>query len=91
MSAVIYTVLKDFFVEVKGHAIKARIMSPINDDKVFVFKISSFYKSKTDADAYEPASTFTSYANAERHLIQYLEDFQNTLDLGGDIAPGNRF
>ncbi|WP_431292387.1 hypothetical protein [Pedobacter sp. P26] len=66
-------------------------MSPINDDKIFVFKISSFYKSKTDADAYEPASTFTSYANAERHLLQYLEGFQNTLDLGGEIAPGNTF
>jgi len=91
MPAVIYTVLKEFFVEVNGHAIKARIMSPINDDKVFVFKISSFYKSKTDADAYEPASTFTSYANAERHLLQYLEGFQNTLDLGGGIAPGNAF
>ncbi|TCD29141.1 hypothetical protein EZ456_02975 [Pedobacter psychrodurus] len=91
MSAVIYTVLKEFFVEVNGHAIKARIMSPINDGKVFVFKISSFYKSKTNADAYEPASTFTSYANAERHLLQYLEGIQNTLDLGGDIAPGNTF
>ena len=91
MSAVIYTVIKEFFVEVNGHPIKARIMSPINDDKIFVFKISSFYKSKTDADAYEPASTFTSYANAERHLLQYLEGFQNTLDLGGGIAPGNAF
>ena len=91
MSAVIYTVIKEFFVEVNGHPIKARIMSPINDDKIFVFKISSFYKSKTDADAYEPASTFTSYANAERHLLQYLEKFQNTLDLGGGIAPGNTF
>ncbi|MGQ7854790.1 hypothetical protein ACUN24_11140 [Pedobacter sp. WC2501] len=91
MSAVIYTVIKEFFVEVNGHPIKARIMSPINNDKIFVFKISSFYKSKTDADAYEPASTFTSYANAERHLLQYLEGFQNTLDLGGDIAPGSSF
>ena len=91
MSAVIYTVIKEFFVEVNGHAIKARIMSPINDDKIFIFKISSFYKSKTHADAYEPASTFTSYANAERHLLQYLEGFQNTLDLGGDIAPGSSF
>ncbi|QDW23725.1 hypothetical protein FFJ24_002325 [Pedobacter sp. KBS0701] len=91
MSAVIYTVIKEFFVEVNGHAVKARIMSPINDGKVFVFKISSFYKSKTDADAYEPASTFNSYSNAERHLLQYLEGFQNTLDLGGEIAPGNTF
>jgi hypothetical protein len=91
MSAIIYTILKEFFVEANGHAIKARIMSPIHDDKVFVFKISSFYKSKTDADAYEPASTFTSYANAERHLLQYLEGFQNTLDLGGAIAPGHAF
>jgi hypothetical protein len=91
MSAIIYTVLKEFFVTANGHSIKARIMSPVNDDKVFVFQISSFYKSKTDSDAYEPASTFTSYANAERHLLQYLEGFQNTLDLGGAIAPGHSF
>ncbi|TCD11189.1 hypothetical protein EZ449_06780 [Pedobacter frigidisoli] len=91
MSAVIYTILKEFFVEVHGHGVKARIMSPINDDSVFVFQISLFYKSKSDSDAYEPASTFTSYANAERHLLQYLEGFQNTLDLGGEIAPGNSF
>jgi len=91
MSTVIYTILKEFFVEVNNHPIKARIMSPINNDKVFVFQISSFYKSQTDAEAHEPASTFTSYANAERHLLQYLEGFQNTLDLGGAIAAGNRF
>lgn len=91
MSVIIYTILKEFFVEVNGHAIKARIMSPINDDSMFMFQISSFYKSKSDSDAYEPASTFTSYANAERHLLQYLEGFQNTLDLGGEIAPGNSF
>ena len=91
MSAVIYTILKEFFVEVHGHSIKARIMSPINDDSKFVFQTSAYYKSKSGVDAYEPASTFTSYATAERHLLQYLEGFQNTLDLGGEVAPGTTF
>lgn len=91
MAIVIYTVLKEFFVEIHGHAVKARIMSPIHDAHTFTFQISLFFKNKSHADPNEPASTFTSYANAERHLLGYLEAFQNTLDLGGDIAPGNKF
>lgn len=91
MSVVIYNILKEFFVEVHGHPVKARIMSPINDENSFKFQISHYFKSKSDADANEPAATFTSYANAERHLLAYLEAFQNTLDLGGEIAEGSNF
>jgi len=91
MSAVIYTILKEFFVEIHGHSVKARIMSPINDEHSFKFQISLYFKNKTDADPNEPASTFTSYANAERHLLSYLEAFQNTLDLGGEVAEGSKF
>lgn len=91
MSAIIYNVLKEFFVEIHGHAVKARILSPISDENTFKFQISLYFKSKSDADANEPASTFTSYANAERHLLAYLEAFQNTLDLGGEVAEGSKF
>ncbi|KLT66480.1 hypothetical protein [Pedobacter sp. BMA] len=91
MSAIIYSILKEFYVEVHGHAVKARIMSPINHPDTFVFQTSLFYKSNAEADAYEPASTFNSYATAERHLLQYLETFQNALDLGGEVAKGTAF
>ncbi|RDC56416.1 hypothetical protein DU508_12515 [Pedobacter chinensis] len=91
MSAVIYTILKEFFVEIHGHSVKARIMSPINNENSFKFQISLYFKNKSDADPNEPASTFTSYANAERHLLSYLEAFQNTLDLGGEVAEGSKF
>ncbi|PWS26558.1 hypothetical protein DHW03_17455 [Pedobacter yonginense] len=66
-------------------------MSPISDEKVFVFQTSLYYKSKSHLDGNRPASTFTSFANAERHLLQYLEEFQNTLDLGGEIVRGTHF
>lgn len=91
MSAVIYNVIKEFFVEIHGHPVKARILSPINDENSFKFQISLYFKSKHNADESEPASTFTSYANAERHLLAYLEAFQNTLDLGGEVAEGSKF
>ncbi|RZL34325.1 MAG: hypothetical protein EOO96_10195 [Pedobacter sp.] len=91
MSAVIYNVIKEFFVEIHGYPVKARIMSPISDKNSFKFQISHYFKSKSDSDASEPASTFTSYANAERHLLAYLEAFQNTLDLGGEVAEGSKF
>lgn len=91
MSAIIYTILKEFFVEIHQHHVKARIMSPINDNSVFVFQTSLYYKSKSNSDPNQPASTFTSYANAERHLLQYLEEFQNTIDLGGHVAEGTNF
>lgn len=91
MAAIIYTVLKEFFVEIHNHQVKARILSPIHDENVFTFQISHYFKNKSDADANDSKSTFNSYANAERHLLSYLEDFQNTLDLGGDIAEGVKF
>ena len=91
MAAIIYTVIKEFFVEIHGHPVKARILSPINDDKNFSFQVNSYFKSNSEQDANIPASTFTSYANAERHLLGYLEAFQNTMDLGGDVAPGVNF
>ena len=91
MAIVIYTVLKEFFVEIHGHAVKARILSPVHNANTFTFQISLFFKSKSASDANEPASTFTSYATAERHLLSYLEDFQNTLDLGGEVAQGSNF
>jgi len=91
MAAIIYTVLKEFFVEIHGHPVKARILSPVNDERSFTFQVSSHFKSNSESDANIPASTFTSYANAERHLFSYLDAFQNTLDLGGDVAPGVNF
>jgi len=91
MPAIIYSIVKEFFVEIHGHPVKARIMSPINDEHNFKFQVSLYFRSKSDADANEPAADFNSYANAERHLLAYLEAFQNTLDLGGDIAPGIKF
>lgn len=91
MPATIYTIIKEFYADIHGHAIKARIMSPVQDDSTFIFQVNLYYKSKSDAEAHEPASKFTSYANAERHLLQYLEGFQNTLDLGGDVARGANF
>jgi len=91
MAAIIYTVIKEFFVEIHGYPVKARILSPINDDKTFTFQVSSHFKNTSGHEANVPASTFTSYANAERHLLVYLEAFQNTLDLGGEVAPGNAF
>ncbi|WP_412467800.1 hypothetical protein [Pedobacter sp. KLB.chiD] len=91
MAAIIYTVIKEFFVEIHGHPVKARILSPINDDKTFTFQVSLNFKNASEQEANIPASTFTSYANAERHLLGYLEAFQNTLDLGGDVAPGVDF
>ncbi|MFD2288660.1 hypothetical protein GJU39_11260 [Pedobacter petrophilus] len=91
MAAIIYTIVKEFFVNIHGHPVKARIMSPINDQQSFTFQVSLHFKSKSDSDPNEPASTFTSYANTERHLLGYLEAFQNTLDLGGVIAEGAKF
>ena len=91
MTAIIYTVLKEFFIEIHGHPVKARIMSPIHNENTFSFQVSSYFKKNSESDANIPASTFTSYANAERHLFGYLEAFQNTLDLGGDVAPGINF
>lgn len=91
MAATIYSVLKEFFVEIHNHQVKARILSPIHDENLFIIQVSLYFKSKSDADAYDPTSTFTSYANAERHLLGYLEAFQNTLDLGGDVAEGSKF
>ncbi|WP_146202912.1 hypothetical protein [Pedobacter paludis] len=91
MSIIIYTILKEYFVEIHNHPVKARIMSPVSDENVFVFQTSLYYKSKSHLDANQPASSFTSFANAERHLLQYLEEFQNTLDLGGEIAQGSTF
>ncbi|UKT62385.1 hypothetical protein [Pedobacter mucosus] len=91
MSAVIYTILKEYFIEVHNHPVKARIMSPIHDSEKFIFQTSLFYKSKSSDDANKPLATFTSFATAERHLLQYLEEFQNTVDLGGHVAPGSNF
>ncbi|WP_443939833.1 hypothetical protein [Pedobacter sp. MW01-1-1] len=91
MSAKIYTVLKEYYVEIHDRPIKARILSQVNRDNVFVFQTSAFYKNRNHAEPHEPVSTFTSFANAERHLFQYLEEFQNTLDLGGEVTEGNRF
>ncbi|WP_316736312.1 hypothetical protein [Pedobacter aquatilis] len=91
MAATIYSVLKEFFVEIHNHQVKARILSPIHDENLFIIQVNLYFKSKSDADANDPTSTFTSYANAERHLLGYLEAFQNTLDLGGIVAEGTRF
>ncbi len=91
MAAIIYTIVKEFFVSIHGHPVKARIMSPVNDEHSFTFQVSLHFKNKSHSDPNEPASTFTSYANAERHLFGYLEAFQNTLDLGGEIAEGTWF
>lgn len=91
MAAIIYMVLKEFFVEIHGHPVKARILSPIQDENIFTFQVSSYFKNSSERDANIPASTFTSYATAERHLFSYLEAFQNTLDLGGDVAQGINF
>ncbi|MDY0905640.1 hypothetical protein [Pedobacter sp. CFBP9032] len=91
MSAVIYTIIKEFFVNIHGHSVKARIMSPVNAADTFTFQINLHFRNKVASDPNVPASTFNSYANAERHLLAYLEAFQNTLDLGGDIAEGTSF
>lgn len=91
MAAIIYSVIKEFFIEIHGHPVKARILSPINDDKSFTFQVNLHFRNNSEQEANIPASTFTSYANAERHLLGYLEAFQNTLDLGGDVAPGVNF
>lgn len=91
MSAIIYTIIKEFYVEIHGHAVKARIMSPINDDQNFMFQVNSYFKNTSEADAHIPNSDFNSYATAERHLLAYLEAFQNTMDLGGAVAPGAAF
>lgn len=91
MSVVIYTILKEYFVEIHSHPVKARIMTPVHGSEVFIFQTSLYYKSKSDSDPNQPLSAFTSFANAERHLLQYLEEFQNTLDLGGHVASGSHF
>lgn len=91
MAAIIYSVLKEFFVEIHGYPVKARILSPVNDENTFTLQVSLYFKSKSSADANEISSSFTSYSNAERHLLAYLEAFQNTLDLGGEVAKGNKF
>ncbi|MCX2431195.1 MULTISPECIES: hypothetical protein [unclassified Pedobacter] len=91
MSAIIYNILKEFFVLIHEHPVKARIMSPVNDENSFTFQISLHFKNNSSADANIPNSTFTSYATAERHLLGYLDAFQNTMDLGGSIAEGTRF
>lgn len=91
MSAIIYTILKEFFVIIHGHPVKARIMSPVNDENSFTFQVSFHFKNNSGADANVPTSTFTSYATAERHLLGYLEAFQNAMDLGGGIAEGTNF
>ncbi len=91
MAAHIYSILKEYFIEIHGHAVKARIMSPINDDHIFVFQTNLYYQSKASNPAHKPESTFNSFINAERHLLQYLEEFQNTLDLGGGVAEGTKF
>jgi hypothetical protein len=91
MPVTIYSIVKEFYAEIHGHPVKARIISPIQDENTFTFQVSSYFKKSSDSEANVPASTFTSYANAERHLFGYLEAFQNTLDLGGDVAPGVNF
>ncbi|SER57034.1 hypothetical protein [Pedobacter rhizosphaerae] len=91
MPATIYSIIKEFYAEIHGHPVKARIISPIQDENTFTFQVSSYFKKNSDSEANVPASTFTSYANAERHLFGYLEAFQNTIDLGGDVAPGVNF
>ncbi|WP_421944499.1 hypothetical protein [Pedobacter sp.] len=91
MAAIIYSVLKEFFVEIHNHQVKARILSPIHDENLFTFQVNLYFKNKSDADANNPSSTFNSYATTERHLLSYLEAFQNTLDLGGDVAEGAKF
>ncbi|MDN3586366.1 hypothetical protein QWY86_06790 [Pedobacter aquatilis] len=91
MAVIIYSVLKEFFVEIHNHQVKGRILSPINDENLFTIQVNLYFKNKSDADANDPTSTFTSYANAERHLLGYLEAFQNTLDLGGIVAEGAKF
>ncbi|WP_316803926.1 hypothetical protein [Pedobacter nototheniae] len=88
MPATIYTILKEYFVEIHAHGLKARIMSPIYDQKTFTFQTNLHYRSKSHPEGNKPASTFNSFATAERHLLQYIEEFQNTLDLGGDVIPG---
>jgi hypothetical protein len=91
MQPIIYNVLKEYFTEVHSNAIKARIMSPVNNSGVFVFQTSMYYKNYNSDEPYEPSSTFTSFATAERHLLQYLEAFQSALDMGGSIAKGSTF
>ncbi|MCX2574710.1 hypothetical protein [Pedobacter sandarakinus] len=91
MSAIIYTILKELYVEIHGHGVKARIMSPINSENSFTFQINAYFKKSSDGESNIPSAMFTSYANAERHLLSYLEDFQNTLDLGGEIAVNTKF
>jgi len=91
MSATIYTIIKEFFVQIHGNAVKARILSPINDDEKFIFQINFYFRNNSEAEPNVPNFSFNSYATAERHLLSYLEAFQNTLDLGGDVAPGTTF
>ncbi|MFC4212636.1 hypothetical protein ACFOWA_15680 [Pedobacter lithocola] len=89
MIPVIYTVLKEYFTEIHSNPVKARIMSPVNKEDIFVFQTSLFYKNHNSSDAHEPSASFTSFATAERHLLQYLEEFQSALDMGGSASAGS--
>lgn len=89
MQPVIYNVIKEYFTEIHTNPVKARIMSPINKEGIFIFQTSLYYKNHNSTDAYEPSASFTSFATAERHLLQYLEEFQSALDMGGSVAAGS--
>lgn len=88
MPKTIYTTIKEYFAEVKNHKVKARILSPVNEKSSFIFQINYYYTSKNYPEGHKPLSTFNSFATAERHLLQYIEDFQNTIDLGGNAVKG---
>lgn len=89
MQPVIYNIIKEYFTEIHANPVKARIMSPINKEGIFIFQTSLYYKNHNNVDAYEPSASFTSFATAERHLLQYLEEFQSALDMGGSVAKGS--
>jgi len=91
MLPTIYTVVKEYATEIHTHHIKARILSPINNDEIFVFQTNLYYQNHNSSDPYQPAASFTSFATAERHLLQYLEEFQSALDMGGKTAKGFSF
>lgn len=91
MAATVFIVVKEYFAEIHQHSIKARILSQMNDDNTFIFQLSHYYKRTSELEAKVPSSHFTSFSNAERHLLQYLDEMQNTLDLGGAVEAAMAF
>jgi len=88
MKTEIFIVLKEYYALIHGHEVKARLVSPIGKEDVFIFETSLYYKDKNQKTAHESGGRFNSYQNAERHLFQYLDEFQTILDVGGAVVPG---